>query len=209
MVGNNPNYAPLDLMRCFLKLTEQRKSRQQLVKDLELGEGTIKSLLNLLKEKSLISSDKKGHRLSAKGVGIMKKIKSSISIPKQIVYRDFYSGLKKSGLQIRKTSDTSASFAKSPSSFFTSSVRDAAIRVGAEAAFVLYYDTGSLKMAKDDRYSFEEIARQFELKNSDIVVVGFASTYRKAELAVLAQAMYICPQLVSIAAGMFDIELNI
>ena len=199
MVGNIPNYEPLDVIRCFLKLDSNFKSRQLLTKELELGEGTIKSLLLILKEKGLTVSKKKGHSLSAKGNALLHKINNEITLPKPITYTDFYSQLNKAAVQIkRKRKD-----------FSVPKVRDAAVRVGAEAAYVLFSVHEHLKMSKKDTYTFKQIAHQFELKEGDIVLVSFADTYRKAELGVLAQVLYVCPNLLSMAVNSFDLELNL
>ena len=66
-MANNPNnYNNLDILRTFIKIKEPI-SRKDLTKELELGEGTIRTILDILKRKKLISSTRKGHFLTGKG----------------------------------------------------------------------------------------------------------------------------------------------
>ena len=50
MVGNTPNFSKYDVLRCFLRL-EKEIGRQELAKELSLGEGTIRSILDILKKR--------------------------------------------------------------------------------------------------------------------------------------------------------------
>jgi len=81
MVGNLANFTKMDLLRCLLRI-EKPVSRSFLSKSLELGEGTIRSILDILKEKGYLQSNNTGHYLSEKGKTIVKKIKDRIDIEK-------------------------------------------------------------------------------------------------------------------------------
>ena len=48
-------------------------------KILDLGEGTIRAILDILKKNKLLESNNKGHYLSAKGNIVVKKIKNKNS----------------------------------------------------------------------------------------------------------------------------------
>ncbi|MBU1854791.1 MAG: hypothetical protein KKF89_03655, partial [Nanoarchaeota archaeon] len=67
MVGNKPNYKEEDILRTFLYIEDKPVSRAELVEKLELGEGTIRTILSFLKEKKLLKSNRPGHYLSKKG----------------------------------------------------------------------------------------------------------------------------------------------
>src|SRR3989338_704697 len=79
MVGNFPNFTELDILRCLFRI-ENAMSRSALSESLELGEGTIRSILDILKSNKLLVSDKKGHYLSQKGKELLKEINESIKI---------------------------------------------------------------------------------------------------------------------------------
>ena len=59
MVGNIPNFTKIDLLRCFVRLNKNI-GRKELSKELGLGEGTVRTILNILKSKKLLDSTKKG-----------------------------------------------------------------------------------------------------------------------------------------------------
>ena len=73
MVGNLSNFTKIDILRCILRINKPL-SRSQLSKALNLGEGTIRSILDILKKNKILMSSKKGHYLSAEGNAIVKKI---------------------------------------------------------------------------------------------------------------------------------------
>ncbi|MBI2656169.1 hypothetical protein HYX03_00330, partial [Candidatus Woesearchaeota archaeon] len=52
MVGNIQNFTKLDILRCFLRFNKNT-GRQELSRKLELGEGTVRTILNTLKSKKL------------------------------------------------------------------------------------------------------------------------------------------------------------
>ena len=76
MVGNIPNFNDVDILRCFLKI-DKDISRIDLVKKLQLGEGTIRTILNILKNNNLITSTQKGHSFNEKGVKILNNISTT------------------------------------------------------------------------------------------------------------------------------------
>ena len=79
MVGNLSNFTKIDILRCLLKIGKPL-SRLELSKILDLGEGTTRAILDVLKKNKLLDSNKQGHYLSAKGDAIVNKIKSNIQI---------------------------------------------------------------------------------------------------------------------------------
>jgi len=130
MVGNNPNFSKIDVLRCFLRL-ERNLSRQTLSKELSLGEGTIRTILDILKSKGLLLSGKKGHSLSKKGVATIDSIKSHMSFPKETKFEQVYPGTAKMGFllkDVRKLDNTHA-------------LRDIAVRNGADGALILKFDS--------------------------------------------------------------------
>jgi len=81
MVGNLSNFTKIDILRCLLKI-EEPVSRGELSKILDLGEGTIRAILDILKKNKFLESNKQGHFLSAIGDNIVKKITNIINIKK-------------------------------------------------------------------------------------------------------------------------------
>src|SRR3989344_1154647 len=94
MVGNIPNFTKIDILRCFLRFNKNI-GRQELAKDLELGEGTARTILEILKSNNLLDSTKKGHFLSRKGSETLNGIYRIISAPKDLAIKNIYPDFKK------------------------------------------------------------------------------------------------------------------
>lgn len=185
MVGNVPNYAQLDIARCFIRL-ERSSSRKVLTEVLELGEGTVKALLSILKRRKVIASTKEGHVLNSNGKKLLLELNALVTLPREAGYTDFYSDLRNSAAQLKKGFKLSE---KTKETVDAVNIRDIAVRNGADAAFILFYRNGKLKMSEKDTYSFTQLQDQFRLKEGDVVLISFAKTKRHAELGVLSQAV--------------------
>jgi len=175
MVGNLPNFNDMDVFRCFLLIGE-RTSRAELVRKLELGEGTVRSILNILKRKRLISSTKGGHSLTKKGNDAYNSIRKVIAGPRRIGIELFYPNTHKTGILIR-----------SYRRYIDHQLRDVAIRHGSIAAFILKYDNKLIMPAPTGRqYRFRELEELFSYKNKDLLIISIAATKRLAENSAMA-----------------------
>ena len=177
MVGNTPNYNKFDIVRCFLNINE-KKSRAVIKQELELGEGTIRTILDILKQKKLILSTKAGHSYTAKGKQVLKQFKEQIEIheeqPKMGMFMDFvkvallYQNQENKELGIRE--------------------RDIGIKNGAESVLLFKVKDGKLVMPnnEDSGYKFEHLEEMFELKENNVLIITMAETKRDAENSALA-----------------------
>jgi len=138
MVGNTPNYTKIDILRCFLRLSENI-GRQELARELELGEGTIRTILNLLKNKNMLDSTKKGHILSKIGNESLMMITEHISLPKKIISQNIYPESNKFGVQVRNISNLKNMY----------KLRDIAVKNGADGAIILNFN-GKLYAPESD-----------------------------------------------------------
>ena len=177
MVGNNPNFSKLDVIRCFLFI-QKKISRSNLVKELSLGEGTVRTILNILKKNKLIDSTKEGHSCTKKGKEVLKKINESIGELKKISLR-IYPKTKKASLLIRDNKKKIENYI----------LRDIAVKNGADGALILEYKNRLSLPEFKSIEDFKEIENIYSLKNNDIVVVSFASDYRIAQNGCLAIAL--------------------
>lgn len=178
MVGNLPNYNELDVLRAFI-LLEERMSRQDLAKRLELGEGTIRTILEILKKKGLIRSTNKGNVFTEKGSRARQKILEKISVPKETklhLYNQYrrVAVVYKAGRKIK----------------IDYTLRDFAVKAGAEGAIILRYEGGrGLTLDYDAGYSFEYLEDKFDFRNNDILIITFANALRDAENSALSVAV--------------------
>jgi predicted transcriptional regulator len=186
MVGNLSNFTKIDILRCLLKI-EKPVSRSQLSKFLDLGEGTIRAILDILKKNKLLESNKQGHYLSAKGDVIAKKIKSTINI-KKIDLNNIPPDKKKIAVHIKNPNKTLKSYV----------LRDEAVKNGADGALILKYDKKLVLYDMDYEQDFSELENKFDLGKNNVVIITYADSYKLAENGALAAAIYLNSNLENI-----------
>jgi len=181
MVGNTSNYKEEDILRTFLHINNKPVSRAELVKNLELGEGTIRTILKNLKEKNLLDSNRPGHFLTTKGKKKKEKILAEIQGPKKLSLKE-YKGMKSCGLLIKKQDKTK----------ITLDLRDEAIRSGAYSAIMFkYYEDLEVPFIdiiykKENPKDYKKIISNFKFYKGNILIVTFAKDYRSCENSALA-----------------------
>lgn len=183
MVGIQPNFTPLDVLRAFF-LIEENVSRQALVRELELGEGTVRSILDILKQKKLIASTQQGHTLTEKGEMLVNDIKTHISPPKE-VQTSFYPDKKQAAVLVKT---------KEPAKI-TTELRDIAVRRGAKAALILIYSNGNLYARGLEESDFSSLTGMFEFRQNNTLIIAFADRISEATNAALAIALEIDDKL--------------
>ncbi|MBI2659357.1 hypothetical protein HYX05_04650 [Candidatus Woesearchaeota archaeon] len=178
MVGNIPNFTKIDILRCFLRF-QKNTGRQEIAKDMELGEGTVRTVLEILKSKKLLDSTKKGHFLSKKGEDMLNQIYGILSTPKNVAIHHIYPNLKKIGVIVRSASSLKELY----------KLRDIAVKNGADGALILKFENGLYAPESDYEQSYKELEKGFDFKNGDILVVAFSDSKRNAENGALAIAV--------------------
>ena len=176
MVGNLSNFTKIDILRCLLRI-EKPISRSELSKTLGLGEGTMRSVLNILKKNKLLNSNKKGHYLSTDGNEIVNKIKNNFCM-KKVDLVDI-PNKKKIAIHIKNPNEVEKSYV----------LRDEAVKNGADGALLLKYDKKLRLYDPDYKQDFSEIENKFDLDRNDLVVVAYADSYKLAEHGALAAAI--------------------
>lgn len=172
MVGNTANYDSLDVFRALLKIDGSFMSRVDLMKQLGIGEGSIRSVLDILKSKGLVGSDRTGHFIKEKGKKIIKDIQGSITLPRQ-VYLSMYPKKSCCAVVISNVKCKKSGISE----------RDIAVKNKALGALVF---RNSFVI---EGYSFVELKEQYKkLKKNDCLVVTFADDYNFAEKSVIAIA---------------------
>jgi len=178
MVGNIPNFTKIDVLRCFLRFNKNI-GRKELAKDLELGEGTTRTILEILKSKKLLDSTKKGHFLSKKGSEALSHIYELISYPKNIKVQDIYPGLNKVGIVVKNASTLKGLYR----------LRDIAVKNGADGAITLKFENKLYAPESDYEQNYKELESYFDFKNNDVLVIAFSKEKRHAENGALAIAI--------------------
>ena len=177
MVGNLSNFTKIDVLRCLLKI-DKSLSRSQLSNLLNLGEGTIRSILDILKKNKILMSSKKGHYLSAEGNTIVKKIGNSINM-KEIISNNIFPDKKKIALHLKNLNKQIKSLV----------LRDEAVKNGADGALILKFDKKLSLYDQGYKQDISEIENMFNLSKDDLVIVAYADSYKLAEHGALAVAI--------------------
>ena len=186
MVGNLSNFTKIDLLRCLLRI-EKPVSRLKLSKTLDLGEGTIRSILDILKEKNYLESNNKGHYLSGKGSAIIKKIKDKVDM-QRIGAIGLFPDKKNIAIHMKNPNKTVNVVA----------LRDEAVKSGAEGALILKYDKKLKFYDSEYKEDFSGIESEFDLNKDDLVVLAYADSYKLAEYGALAVVINIDKDIKSI-----------
>ena len=184
-----PKYGPLHrfadyhVYRTLLVLADgRRRGRRQLAGSVGLGEGSMRTIVEYLREKGTIEIKQTGIKISNKGLEFLKQVPlkvqrlhpSDISISERNVAVQVKGRSRRIGLGIEQ--------------------RDAAIKAGAEGATTIIVVGGRLVVPPD--YSLDEekpsitadLRGTFDLNEGDVVIIGTASSYDRAEDGALAAA---------------------
>jgi hypothetical protein len=187
MVGNIPHFRDLDVLRTFLVLAlSEGISRQELVKRLDLGEGTIRSILAILKEKQCIVSTQQGHILTLKGKQLYTFLNKIISQPKSIVLHP-YDHLKSIGVVYKDTLTLDYKHYK---------LRDHAVKNGAEGAVLLHSKKDRLDVGFDCKDDFTYLRKHFEeLEDGHTLITTFSTSTKNAEAGALAVVLEVSKEM--------------
>ncbi len=183
MVGNIPNFTKIDILRCFLRF-KKNLGRQELAKELELGEGTIRTILEKLKEKNLLDSTKKGHFLSKKGAEALTAIKA-VGLPKGIEIKEIYPEYKKIAIQLKNAPNFKEIY----------KLRDIAVKNMADGAIILHYKNKLFAPESDFNFDYSGLEKHFKLDDGDVLIIAFSNNKRNAENGAFAIAVELNPDL--------------
>jgi len=185
-----PSYKIPHILFCIMLIGKESKGigRYRIKKEMNLGEGSIKTLLNRLKEEKIIKVDKsrqKGHIITTTGKKIFQNIEKLISYPHELENKDnkFVVG------KIAYYSIVDQDYIKNN---LGSSIdqRDEAIKIGGTGATCLVYD-GNQKFGFSDGVSIILPIKQKKLTKGDILIIGAGDSKSDAILTTYAAAISI------------------
>jgi predicted transcriptional regulator len=184
--GPSPTFSVFHLLHAIELISEKPIGRSKLAKDLEVGEGAVRTVISRLKDADLIVTSKSGCALTNKGLRILREYKSifkkRVKIGKNeltLANYNFAVLIKNRGNKVRSGVEQ----------------RDAAVIVGAKGATTIMFKEGRLKIpsvsddvAKDFPEAADQIARLLEPKENDVIIIGSADSLGNAEYGTLAAA---------------------
>jgi predicted transcriptional regulator len=178
--GPLPRFAETHLhMALDLIAARGRVGRKHLAGKLDIGEGSMRAILNRLKKRGLITSSRGGHSLTAKGRRVLGK-------PFRFVR------VEAGSLTVGKVDVATVVRGVAEKVKRGIEQRDEAIKVGADGATVLVFKGGELRFP-DGFLNVEEklghtLVEVLEPKEGDVVVIGTAKDVVKAEEGARAAA---------------------
>jgi len=185
--GPFPSFSVFHIIKALeLTAKEGPIGRGKLSKRLGTGEGATRTLIYRLRDAGLIAASKPGCSLTRKGEKIWNKFQSIF--PKKVA-------LEKSKLTLADCNI--AVLIKGCGDRVKTGVeqRDAAILTGAKGATTLVFKNQTLiqpgiseNLAQDFPVAFNQITKRLELEDNDVIVVGSADTWERADYGALAAA---------------------
>ncbi|MFW9823936.1 MAG: DUF4443 domain-containing protein [Candidatus Thorarchaeota archaeon] len=203
-----PSFDEVHVILSLFIFDENREGigRYRLQKELIIGEGTAKSLIKKLSEKTefLVLTDKtkqKGHILTEKGIQFLNEIKKKIPLLKQ----GDISLLRKITIESYNITPYFC-LVKNAAKDIDKGIeqRDAAIKVGGTGATCLIYDGNSLifpsQLSSENSFSIveDDILNYFKneihnnklnLEANDVIIIGLGESNQKSRLAAINSAL--------------------
>lgn len=179
MAGVSPKFSLIDVLRVFRIMSDEPLSRAEIVKRIRIGEGSVRSILDLLKEQRLIESTRAGHFLSTPGDYLSKEIGDRIKGPITLGCTVFSNPFR-----------AAVAVLKPNTSFDAVKLRDLALKWGADAALVLLMQGGSLRAPKAEaKLELGHISKQLNPDEGSMVILTFSASQPSADTSALAVAI--------------------
>lgn len=160
--------------------------RGKLSEELKTGEGAIRTLIERLKNADLIAVSKQGCFLTGKGEKIWGKMQLFFPQKVRLKPNKLTLAACNVAIRVRGYGDKVKSGLEQ---------RDAALLAGAKGAITLLFKKEKLVLpaisedvAKDFPKAFSQITRHLLLEENDVIVIGSADAWDKAEYGALAAA---------------------
>jgi hypothetical protein len=182
--GRHPSYTEAHVLKALELIgSKPGVGRQQLSKELRMGEGTIRTLVNRSKNNMLIATSRGGMTLTGKGRKVLNEITGKM-VGLEFPDSSITVGSKNYGVIVR---GIAASIRKGIEQ------RDKAIIAGAKGATTLFYDGDEFKIPGMDLQLGSKI-KNVILKNlkpekGDVIIIGSAHDLYKAEIGAKSAAL--------------------
>jgi len=186
----NTKFSEIHIIRTLIEIKKNPSGRKILSKRIGISEGSMRSMLDYLKEKNFIISTKNGHVLTSNGNEMVDKFLRFCSFPFKISLPDMTD--KKCVAIILKNAS------KKIKNGITE--RDIGVREGCDGAFIFVYENNEFKFPHvnisvlDFPASYKilnDLAQKNEIKEGDVLVVCFAKDYLTAENGVIRISTFV------------------
>jgi len=184
--GPMPLFQEYHLLMALLVIRDRGPlGRKQLSRDVEIGEGSVRSILKRLIRANYITTERNGNVITAEGSRFMEELGLEVISVRggDISLGDCDVAVLVPGAGERITDGFSQ--------------RDAAVRAGARGATTLVFQDGDLIFPMDGRHlnddgilsQFRDAYERWPLKENDVIIIGTANDEKNATKGALAAAL--------------------
>jgi len=184
--GPTPMFSTFHVLRALEFVAQKPIGRGKLADNLEVGEGTVRTIIERMRQAGLVTVSRTGCTLTSKGLKFWKEYNSVFQKRTDVGKSE----LAFAGYNFAVLVKNSGGMAK-----LGVDQRDAAVMVGAKGATTILFKKGRLiipSVSDDVAKDFPEAAKQiFQLldpKENDVIVIGSADNSAKAVYGTLAAA---------------------
>ncbi|NJE46910.1 DUF4443 domain-containing protein [Thermococcus sp. GR7] len=181
--GAYPEFTLEDVIAVLFMLRNPA-GRKTISEVLDLGEGSVRTLLKKLAGLEVIESTQRGHSLNDKGLKLLERISKSFSEVQKVGKVEDYPAY--------------ALIVKDPPEFKSIELRDEAIRFFAKGAMILVVKKGEPVFPEDSRplsdtmpELAEKLKKAFQLEESDLIVVTWAEKEPEAMKSAYHVALFL------------------
>ncbi|NWF87466.1 DUF4443 domain-containing protein [Candidatus Bathyarchaeota archaeon] len=184
--GPSPTFSVFHVLRAIELISEKPIGRTKLAENLVVGEGTTRTIIDRLKEASLIRTSKAGCALTKKGIKFWQEYKSVFEKKVEIGQNELTLANFSFAILVKNCAHKVRSGLEQ---------RDAAVMTGAKGATTIMRKNGCLiipsvseNVVKDFPKAASQAIRLLHPKENDVAIIVSADTLAKAEYGALAAA---------------------
>lgn len=184
--GPSPSFSIFHMLRAMELIAETTIGRCKLAEELEIGEGTVRTIISRLKDSGLITTSKLGCTLTSKGLKLWKEYKAIFNKKVEIGKNELTLADYNFAILVKNRGHKVKSGMKQ---------RDAAIMVGARGATTIMFKEGRLvippvsnNVAEHSTKTVNQMVRLLQPEGNDVIVIGSADSLVRAEYGALAAA---------------------
>lgn len=192
--GRSPLFTEVHVVKALEEINAQKSiGRLKLSKELQLGEGAVRTLVKHLRNEGLIEISKLGISLSERGRRVFSGLRTVVSEHVEVPSSPLTVGRFNVAILVRGKADAVK---------YGLEQRDMAIIAGAKGATTLIFSKNKLTMpnTEEDAFKSNSSIRGFLLsrlspKESDVIIIGSADEKTKAEFGAKMAAIQLLKSL--------------
>lgn len=183
MVDKRASYSTAQIIKTLFLIRKKPIGRIELMKELNMTEAPMRTLLKNLRKSKLIKPSTKGNVLTVKGNQFMNKLKKKLSDTVEVGYSDYTIDKYNSAILVKGAAKKVKLGVEQ---------RDESIKIGALGATTLVVNHGKLVFpnTSENATELEKILiKHFAVQHNDVIIICSASDFKKAEEGAIIAAL--------------------